>query len=259
MAEDNPETASLVSDPDTLTIWFADDRRIVMYPCQNNEWLNFVCIYPDTDPRTVANNGKMEPCFTCFRDAHMLNTHFPPDWGRSATRGEVAKVFYDFDHQLLTLFRQANKASMKAWQLLDMEALPTWTKSKFALMGDAAHPCLPCKLPCPSQQTRLLAPPTVDTNTALDQAQGGAQAIEDAAALAAVLPLGTEPQDVPERLELYETIRSERASRIQEYSRLTGRDWVAGTAAYDSKSAPLIRRTRSSSKLIATLACGGGG
>jgi hypothetical protein len=40
---------------------------------------------------------------------------------------------------------------------------------------------------------------------------------------------------VPERLKLYEAIRSERASRIQEYSRLTGRDWVAGRPAYDSK------------------------
>ena len=75
VAENNPETASLVSHPDTLTIWFADDRRIVMYPCQNNEWLNFVCIYPDTDSLTVSNNGKKEACLDCFRDAHMLNTY----------------------------------------------------------------------------------------------------------------------------------------------------------------------------------------
>lgn len=68
-----------------------------------------------------------------------------------------------------------------------------------------------------------------------DQAQGGAQAIEDAAALAAVLPMGTEPHEVPERLKLYEAIRSERAGRIQEYSRLTGKDWVNGAPVYDSE------------------------
>ena len=58
VAENNPETASLVSHPDTLTTWFADKRRIVMYPCQNNEWLNFVCIYPDADSPTFPYNGK---------------------------------------------------------------------------------------------------------------------------------------------------------------------------------------------------------
>lgn len=58
-----------------------------------------------------------------------------------------------------------------------------------------------------------------------DQAQGGAQAIEDAIALAAVLPReATKLDEVPERLKLYETIRFERARHTQEYSRLAGQD-----------------------------------
>ncbi len=68
------------------------------------------------------------------------------------------------------------------------------------------------------------------------QGQGGAQAFEDAAALAAVLPLGTAPEAVPKRLELYETIRSDRAHKIQEYSRLSGQDWTGLKPAVDSKS-----------------------
>ena len=68
-----------------------------------------------------------------------------------------------------------------------------------------------------------------------DQAQGGAQAIEDAAALAAVLPRGTPAEAVPARLELYEEIRSERAHKIQEFSRLSGRDWVNGRPVSDGK------------------------
>ncbi|EAQ93316.1 hypothetical protein CHGG_01551 [Chaetomium globosum CBS 148.51] len=190
LVEFSPETESLGNQKDTLTTWFADDRRIVMYPCQNNEWLNFVCIYPDPVSETLPNH----------------------DWGRAATREEVLNAFSDFDERLLTLFRKADKTTIKAWQLLDMETLPTWTSSKLALMGDAAHPCLPY------------------------QAQGGAQAIEDAAALAAVLPMGTEPHEVPERLKLYEAIRSERAGRIQEYSRLTGKDWVNGAPVYDMRA-----------------------
>ncbi len=67
------------------------------------------------------------------------------------------------------------------------------------------------------------------------QAQGGAQAIEDAAALAAVLPQGTPPDAVPKRLELYEAIRSDRAHNIQEYSRLTGQDWTGTKPAVDRK------------------------
>jgi 2-polyprenyl-6-methoxyphenol hydroxylase-like FAD-dependent oxidoreductase len=63
-----------------------------------------------------------------------------------------------------------------------------------------------------------------DTHEWLDQAQGGAAAIEDAMSLSAVLPFGTQPADVPERLHLYEKIRYERAHAIQQFTRLAGRD-----------------------------------
>ena len=59
--------------------------------------------------------------------------------------------------------------------------------------------------------------------------------MEDAAALAVVLPLGTAPEAIPERLKLYEKIRYERAHLIQEYSRQAGKDWVDGKPQIDSK------------------------
>ncbi len=71
-----------------------------------------------------------------------------------------------------------------------------------------------------------------------DQGQGAGQAIEDAAALGTVLPKGTHPSDVPERLQLYEKIRYERAHVIQEYSRQAGRDWVNGKPQIDSEQPP---------------------
>jgi 2-polyprenyl-6-methoxyphenol hydroxylase-like FAD-dependent oxidoreductase len=58
--------------------------------------------------------------------------------------------------------------------------------------------------------------------------------MEDAAALAVVLQRGTKSEEVPERLRLYEKIRMERANRVQEYSRLAGRD--LGDTKLDSKS-----------------------
>jgi hypothetical protein len=66
------------------------------------------------------------------------------------------------------------------------------------LIGDAAHPFLP------------------------HQGQGGAQAIEDAAALGALLPLGTPPSEIPDILKLYMECRYERATMIQKYSRDSG-------------------------------------
>jgi 2-polyprenyl-6-methoxyphenol hydroxylase-like FAD-dependent oxidoreductase len=57
-----------------------------------------------------------------------------------------------------------------------------------------------------------------------DQGQGAGVAIEDAAALAVVLPQGTTAEQVPERLELYQDFRYERAHKIQEYSRQAGKD-----------------------------------
>ena len=71
-----------------------------------------------------------------------------------------------------------------------------------------------------------------------DQGQGAAQAIEDAAALGTVLPRGTHPSDVPERLKLYENIRYERAHMIQEYSRQAGRDWIDGKPQINSEYTP---------------------
>lgn len=64
-----------------------------------------------------------------------------------------------------------------------------------ALLGDAAHPFLP------------------------HQGQGGAQAIEDSAALGALFPRGTSVSEISDRLKLYVESRYERATIIQQYSR----------------------------------------
>lgn len=58
-----------------------------------------------------------------------------------------------------------------------------------------------------------------------DLAQGGAQAIEDAASLAAMLPRGgVDVAEIPDRLRLYEQCRCERVAAVQEYTRQSGCD-----------------------------------
>lgn len=73
----------------------------------------------------------------------------------------------------------------------------------------------------------------------VDQGQGAGQAIEDSATLSVVLPMGTSPEAVSDRLKLYEKIRYDRAHQIQEYSRQAGKDWIDGKPQIDSKSRDL--------------------
>jgi hypothetical protein len=61
-----------------------------------------------------------------------------------------------------------------------------------------------------------------------DQGQGAGQAIEDAASLAVMLQKGTPLSVIPERLKLYQKCRYERASYIQEISRIAGMDLGSG-------------------------------
>ena len=78
------------------------------------------------------------------------------------------------------------------WALHDRLPLPRWSHGRVTLLGDACHPMLPM------------------------MAQGAAQAIEDGAALAALLK--AMPDDVPAALRRYEEVRKPRATRLQEAS-----------------------------------------
>jgi salicylate hydroxylase len=84
------------------------------------------------------------------------------------------------------------------WALFDRPPLPRWSSGPVTLLGDACHPMLPYG------------------------AQGAAQAIEDAAVLAACLS-GAGGGDVPSALVRYETIRRGRTARVQELSRTNAR------------------------------------
>jgi 2-polyprenyl-6-methoxyphenol hydroxylase-like FAD-dependent oxidoreductase len=170
-------TRRYVEQPGVLTFWMGADRRFVMYPCENNTLLNFVLIHPTELSDTRGN-----------------------DWNQAASREAMLGVYRDFVEPVRVMIGMADPASVKVWPLLDMKALPSWTRGKLALMGDAAHPFLP------------------------HQGQGGGVAIEDAGSLGALFPAGTPVEEIPERLKLYEQTRMERAEKIREFTRLTGRD-----------------------------------
>ncbi|RSL76095.1 hypothetical protein CEP51_010280 [Fusarium floridanum] len=204
LADEDPETKALVEARDAAFMWFANDRRVVLYPCNSNETLNFVCIHPEEESHSMVGDGLQH-----FPSMSETAVNIGAGWDKTGSLEQVLEVFKSFDPVLLRLIRKLDPKELKVWQLLDMEKPPTWVNERLALLGDAAHPFTPY------------------------QGQGANQAIEDAAAMMVVLPYGTCPAEVPERLKLYEKIRYERAHKIQSDSRLAGSDWKDGKPQID--------------------------
>lgn len=168
-------------------------------------------IWYEADRRIVmyptSNNTLLN--FVCIHPAAESNAS--ADWNQSANMETMQKVYSSFDPAVQALLAKADPETLKVWSLLDMKEIPVWCKERLCLMGDAAHPFLP------------------------HQGQGAGTAIEDAAALAVVLPLGTRREEVGERLRLWDGIRHERATRIQMYSRIIGGDDLMAKKDLDSK------------------------
>lgn len=118
---EDPETSYLVEAPGELSIWYGQDRRVVMYPTSNNQMLNFVCIHPEAETTADSREG----------------------WEQSGELDRMLQVYSSFDPALLALMKKADPRSIKVWKLLDMKVIPTWTNERLALLGDAAHPFLP--------------------------------------------------------------------------------------------------------------------
>ena len=155
-----------------------------------------IVMYPTTD-NTLVN-------FVCIHPSSETDHAATGDWNNVASKELILQVYRDWDEGFKAALDKADPESIKVWKLLDMVTLDTYVHGKLALLGDAAHPFLP------------------------HQGQGGAQAIEDAVSLGVLLERGLKPEEVPERLKLFEQIRKGRAEHIQEITRLAGKDLKPG-------------------------------
>lgn len=129
-----------------------------------------------------------------------MHTDEATGWHETGSKTRMMEIFKEFAPSVRAVLGKADHTKLKAWNLLDMKRMPNLVNARLAVLGDAAHPFLPY------------------------QGQGGGQAIEDAISLATMFPLGTSSSAIPERLQLYEQCRYERAHKIQEFTRLVGRD-----------------------------------
>ena len=124
-------------------------------------------------------------------------------WAMPGDPGTIARRFARWHHLPRSLVAAA--PSWQCWPLFDRPMLPAWHAGPVALLGDAAHPVLPFL------------------------AQGAAQAIEDADALAEAF---AGEGAVAERLAAYSARRVARATRVQAEARRLGRIYhLAGPAA----------------------------
>lgn len=120
------------------------------------------------------------------------------EWSAPVGAGRVAASFSGAAPLLRELL--AAPSEWSAWSLDDLPA-KRMASGRVALLGDAAHPALPFL------------------------AQGGAMAIEDSAALAAVLARSGD--DVPGALRSYERARLPHVRRIQDAARRNARAYHA--------------------------------
>ncbi|KAJ5689845.1 hypothetical protein N7462_004237 [Penicillium macrosclerotiorum] len=138
-----------------------------------------------------CSNGEVVSCY-CFYPASVNNLR-EDGWNISASPQQLVDTFPDLDPRMKTLM--LNAEDIKMWRLYRHQPYPYWVKGKVCLLGDAAHPMMP------------------------DQSQGSCMAFEDAGALGLVFNKNfREDYNVAEGLALYEKLRKERATRVQEAS-----------------------------------------
>ena len=169
-------TAASVSWPEgVMRNWLGAGKRFMVYPVRAGELLNYVGFVP-------------------------VDALIKESWSAPGDPAALAAEFAGWDPLVETVLAQVDTCFR--WGLYDREPLPTWSRGRLTLLGDAAHPMLP------------------------HAGQGANQAIEDGMALAAILAQA-DRTTVPRALRVYELVRRERTAGVQRMSRLNGARYEA--------------------------------
>jgi len=148
---------------DRWQMWAGPSKHFLVFPVRHGQMINYVGFVPADE--------EMKESWSAAGDPEVL-------------RGE----FEGWDARIGSVLKQVDKTFR--WALYDREPLPTWTKGRLTLLGDAAHPMLP------------------------HLGQGANQSIEDGIALATILGR-LDSAVVPAALLAYERLRRERVAQIQ--------------------------------------------
>ena len=161
-------------------MWLGEGKHFLTFPVRAGELINYVGFVP-------ADEAMKE------------------SWSAPGDPDVLRQEFAGWDPRIESLLQQV-QAPFR-WALYDREPLPTWTKGRLSLLGDAAHPMLP------------------------HLGQGANQSIEDGMALATILARANR-ETAPAALLAYERLRRERVALVQRGARENG-------LRYDSSCADL--------------------
>jgi 2-polyprenyl-6-methoxyphenol hydroxylase-like FAD-dependent oxidoreductase len=168
---------------DSWLMWLGKAKHFLTFPVRAGQLINYVGFVP--------------------ADEQMKES-----WSSPGDPDVLRQEFAGWDLRIETLLKQV-KMTFR-WALYDREPLPTWTRGRLTLLGDAAHPMLP------------------------HLGQGANQSIEDGMALATILARA-DRTTVPTALAAYERLRRERVAQVQRGARENG-------MRYDSAYADLAVR-----------------
>jgi salicylate hydroxylase len=155
---------------DRWQMWAGPSRHFLVFPVRHGAMINYVGFVP--------------------ADEEMKES-----WSAPGDPAVLRREFERWDPRIGHVLQQVDKTFR--WALYDREPLPTWTRGRLTLLGDAAHPMLP------------------------HLGQGANQSIEDGMALATLLAQ-IDASAVPASLLAYERLRRERVAEIQRGARQNG-------------------------------------
>ena len=173
---------------DRWLMWAGPSKHFLVFPVRHGEMVNYVGFVP-TDEQMKES------------------------WSSPGDPEVLRKAFDGWDPRVGRVLGQVDKTFR--WALYDREPLPTWSKGRLTLLGDAAHPMLP------------------------HLGQGANQAIEDGMALATILAQADEA-NVPAALLAYERLRRERVAEIQRGARQNGLRVDSEVADLKARDAELL-------------------
>jgi salicylate hydroxylase len=155
---------------DRWQMWLGKGRHFLAYPVRAGKLIAYVGFVP--------------------ADKEMKES-----WSAPGEPDVLRREFAGWDARIQHLLKEVQ--STFRWALYDREPLPSWTKGRLSLLGDAAHPMLP------------------------HLGQGANQSIEDGMALATILARANR-RTAPAALLAYERVRRERVAQIQRGARENG-------------------------------------
>jgi salicylate hydroxylase len=151
-------------------MWLGKGKHFLTYPLRAGALINFVGFVP-------------------------VDKEMKESWSASGDPEALRREFADWDPRIGALLRHVQTTFRSA--LHDRDPLPSWTRGRLTLLGDAAHAMLP------------------------HLGQGANQSIEDGMALATILT-NTDRTTVLAGLLAYERLRRERTAKVQSGARENG-------------------------------------